>query len=73
MQSIGITTRPPTKKSMWNQLSQFRRTSTSHTYRKDLSWPYFDNEPGVQEQQQVKVQQSSIFAFVACLTVPSSN
>ena len=43
------------------------------TYRKDLSWPHFDNEPKVQEKQQVKDQQSCIFAFVACLTIPSSN
>ena len=26
----------------------------SNTYRKDLSWLYFDNEPWVQERQQVK-------------------
>ena len=44
-----------------------------NTYRKDLSWPHFDDEPGVQEKQQVKDQQSYIFAFVACLTIPSSN
>ena len=28
----------------------------SNTYRKDLSWPHFDNEPKVQENQQVKDQ-----------------
>ena len=28
----------------------------SNTYRKDLSWPHFDNEPKVQEKQQVKDQ-----------------
>ena len=33
----------------------------SNTYRKDLSWPHFDNEPRVQEKQQVKDQQSCIF------------
>ena len=27
-----------------------------NTYRKDLSCPHFDNEPGVQEKQQVKDQ-----------------
>ena len=37
-----------------------------NTYRKDLSWPYFDNEPRVQKTQQAKDQQSCIFAFVAC-------
>ena len=45
----------------------------SNTYRKDLSWLHFNNEPRVQEKQQVKDQQSCIFVFVACLTIPSSN
>ena len=45
----------------------------SNTYRKDLSWPHFDDEPRVQEKQQVKNQQSCISVFVACLTNPSSN
>ena len=45
----------------------------SNTYRKDLGWPHFDDEPRVQEKQQVKDQQSCIFVFVACLTIPSSN
>ena len=45
----------------------------SNTYSKDLSWPHFDDEPRVQGKQQVKDQQSRIFVFVACLTVPSSN
>ena len=38
-----------------------------------LRWPHFDNESRVQEKQQVKDQQSCIFIFVACLTIPSSN
>ena len=42
-------------------------------YRKDVSLSHFDDEPEVQEKQQVKDQQSFIFAFVACLTIPSSN
>ena len=45
----------------------------SNTYRKDLSLSHFDDEPRVQEKQQVKDQQSSISVFVACLTIPSSN
>ena len=45
----------------------------SNTYRKDLSWLHFDDEPRVQEKQQVKDQQSCIFVFVAYLTVPTSN
>ena len=36
----------------------------SNTYRKDLSWPHFDDEPRVQEKQQVKDQQSCISVFV---------
>ena len=43
------------------------------TYRKDLSWLNFDDEPRVQERQQVKDQQSCISVFVAYLTIPISN
>ena len=28
----------------------------SNTYRKDLSWPHFNDEPRVQEKQHVKDQ-----------------
>ena len=45
----------------------------SNTYRKGLNWSYFDDEPMVQEKQQVKDHQSCIFVFLACLTIPSSN
>ena len=45
----------------------------SNTFRKDLSWLHFDNEPRVQERQQVKNQQSCISVFAAYLTVPCSN
>ena len=45
----------------------------SNTYRKDLSWPHFNDEPMVQEKQQVKDQQFCIFVFLDCLTIPSSN
>ena len=45
----------------------------SNTYRKDLGWPHVDDEPRVQEKQQVKDQQSCISVFVASLTNPSSN
>ena len=43
----------------------------SNTYRKDLSWLHFDDEPRVQERQQEKDQQSCIPIFIAYLT--SSN
>ena len=38
-------------------------TYQSKTYRKDLSWLHFDNEPRVQERQQVKDPQSCIYVF----------
>ena len=38
-------------------------------YRKDLTWPHFDDEPRVQE----KDQQSCIFGFVLCLTIPMAT
>ena len=64
MQSIRIMSRPHTRKKKWNQ---------SNTYRTDLSWAHFNDEPRVQEKKHVKDQQSYIFGFVACLTIPSSN
>ena len=36
----------------------------SNTYRKDLSWLHFDDEPRVQERQQVKDKQSYISVSV---------
>ena len=45
----------------------------SDIYIKHLSWLHFDDEPRVQEKQQVKDAKSCILVFVACLTIPSSN
>ena len=45
----------------------------SNTYRKDVSWLHFDDEPRVQERQQVNDQKSYIFIFVTYLTIPSNN
>ena len=39
----------------------------SNTYRKDLSWPYFNDGPKIPEKQQVKDQQSCILVFVVCV------
>ena len=39
----------------------------SNTYRKDLSWPHFDDEPRVQGKQQVKDQQTCIFVYIYLL------
>ena len=61
MQSIRITSRPTLTKRKWNQLSQFWRTSTE-VMPIDLSWPHFNNQPRVEEKQQLKDQQSCIFA-----------
>ena len=52
MQSIRITSRPTSGKKKWNQLSQFRRTSTKVIPIEDLGWPNFGNEPRVQEKLQ---------------------
>ena len=40
----------------WNQLSQFRQTSTHQS--RVLNWLYFQDEPRAQERQQVKDHQS---------------
>ena len=73
MKSIRIT-RPPSKKKEVEPVEPvLKNIYQSNTYRKDLSWPHFNDEPRVQEKQQVKDQQSCIFVFVACLTIPSSN
>ena len=45
----------------------------SNTYREDLKWLHFNDEPRVQKRQQVKDQQSYISVFVAYPTIPSSN
>ena len=37
----------------------------------ELSWIHFNNEPKVQERQQVKDQQSCIYIFVAYPTIPA--
>ena len=73
MQSIKITSTPPSKKGVEPVEPVMRGIYQSNTYRKDLSWPHIDDEPRAQEKQQVKDQQPCIFAFVACLTIPSSN
>ena len=45
----------------------------SNTYRKDLTWLHLDNDPRVQEGQQVKEQQPCISFFVAYLTFSRSS
>ena len=45
----------------------------SNTYRKDLSWLYFDDEPRVQERQQKKDQKSYITAFLTAFRSSSNT
>ena len=55
MQSIRIMSRPPSKKKKEVEPVQpvLKKIYQSSTYRKDLSLPHFDDEPRVQEKQQV--------------------
>ena len=55
MQSIRITSRPTSKKREVEPVEPaVNKMCQSKTYRKDLSWPHFGNEPRVQEKQQVE-------------------
>ena len=45
----------------------------SDTYRNDLSWLQFTNEPRLQEWQHMKEQQSYIPVFASYVTFPSSR
>ena len=73
IQAIRITSRPPSRKGSGTIERVLKNIYQSNTYRKDFSWPHVDDEPRFQEKQQVKDQQSCIFVFVACLTIPRSN
>ena len=74
MDSIRITSRPPSRNRKCNQLIQFWRTFTKViSIGKDLSWSHYENEPRVQEKQQARDRQPRIFVFVACLTILSGN
>ena len=71
MQSSRLTSGSLTRIRNWNQFIQFRDTSTvvihvessstsSNTCRKDLHQLHFDDEPMVQEKQQVKDQHTIV-------------
>ena len=47
-QSIRITSRPLEKNEMEPVEPVLKNIYQSNTYRKDLSWPHFDDEPRVQ-------------------------
>ena len=54
--------------------SDFHMEKTeSNTYRKDLNWLLYVDEPRVLERQQVKDQHFNISIFVVYLTIPSSS
>ena len=44
----------------------------SNTYRDDLYWPYFDDEPRFQVRQQMRDQQSYMRVSLPYLTYPSN-
>ena len=50
MQSIRITSRPPTRKEIEPVAPVQINIYHSNTYRKDLGWLHFDDEPRVQER-----------------------
>ena len=74
IQSIRITSGPSFETEEVQSVKPvLKNIYQNNNYIKDLSRPHFDDEPRVQENQQVKDQQSCIFVFVACLTIRSSN
>ena len=78
MQSIRITSRPPMRKKEVVQAEPVQfNFYKSNTYRKDLSWLHFNDEPRAQERYKIKDQHKNqrepAYVFVAYLTIPSSN
>ena len=73
MQSIRRNSRPFREKGSGTVEPDLKNIYQSNIYGKYLSWPHFDDEPRVQEKQQVKDQQSCISVFVACQTIPNSQ
>ena len=65
MQSIRTTRRPPSGYKEAEPVEPVQvKIYQCNTYRKDLSWLHFGDEPRVQEMQQVKDQQSRISALL---------
>ena len=60
MQSIRITSRPPSTKEVETVEPVLKNIHQSNTYRKDFSWPHFDDESRFPKRQQVKDQQSCV-------------
>ena len=72
MGSIGIKSRPKPflRIGKRNQLSQIRWTSSKVIPIEDLSWLHFDDEPRVQERQQVKDKRSCISVYITLPLIP---
>ena len=64
---------PGQSKAFYKQRIPAVRGKKLLTCRKDLSQPDFDNEPRVQERQQVKDRQSCMSVLVAYLTITSTK
>ena len=56
--------RPPTRIRKLNQLSHLP-IYQSNTYRKDLSWLYFEDEPRIHERQEGQHKQSYISSAIS--------
>ena len=68
MQSITITSRPTLRKKREPVEPVLKNIYQGNTYRKDLSWPHFDDEPRLQEKlHRTKKDQSkdqSLHSFI---------
>ena len=65
MESIRITSKFPSRiKKVELVEPVLMNIYQSHAYRNDFRWLHFDDEPRVQERQQVKDQQSHISVFI---------
>ena len=74
MQSIGITSKTSLENKEVEPVEPVQMNIyQSNACRKDLSWLYFNDEPRVQEKQQVKDQQSCVSVFVPYSIIQSSN
>ena len=71
LQYIWITSKPTSSKRKWNQLSQ--SSTKINTYRKDLGWPHFNDEPKVQEKLQKYCKDLLFWVLWVCLIMATEN
>ena len=63
-QCFGIRSRHPSRKRKVEPVEPIlKNIYQSNTYRKDLCWPHFHNEPRLQEKEQVKTN-SPVYSFL---------